>query len=939
MSQDHNLRFTIPDSLLQNLPDAAGARRFFAQLAEKYPAEATKILRSGNQGLLSDVLAVAAWSPFLAITMLQHKDYLAWLGRKRAESQVRSTEDLLESLARFSLTNSQLDAHVLLSRFRRRELLRIYLRDIRRLATIAEITAELSNLADAILEFALKIALNELENRWGAPLEMDERGRAGAAQFCIVALGKLGSKELNYASDIDLLFIYSNDGATSGMGMRDTAKVITNKEFFIKLGELVSKIVGQAAGEGAAYRVDLRLRPHGRVGALAISVKEAVNYYQATARDWERQVLLRARAAAGDAKVFKSFYAPIEKNIYQSEISVADALESVRLSKHKINQEHDSEIGFNVKLGRGGIREIEFIAQALQLAYGGRDEWLRASHTLIVLSRLADRAHLQESELTRLSDAYAFLRCLEHRLQMEQGLQTHAVPEDAEKRLLVAKRMNFAELGDFNAALQFHTTSVKTIFERVFGAATKEIKAQVRDIKTIKTIGDAHEPNLTFKSSPNLGVAASKNVEQILSSLEKSSNTADLSREKLAAVNRFCEVSPHFKGILAANPKLIAAVPCENDQIKTQSYSEILQTAVRNAADLHEELAVLRTLWTKFYLEIAAFDAFEKIEMRESNRMQTALAEASLQAALLIVTKELTRKYGELQIPNEQLTLAVLGLGRLAGRGMDYGSDLDLVLIYDGAQKSPVFDLTNAEFYSRAVEILVTALSSLTREGYLYRVDLRLRPDGKNGATSGSKTAFLDYLETRSAIWEWLAYLKLRAVGLDDFAVDAETTARKIVHQKARQIEVEQLKFETKRIRDLLEQQKAKGLRRGEIDIKHGAGGLLDVYFAVRFLQLRDRVFDAEENRTTSFTLQKLSAANSIDQENFEILSAGYEFLRKLDHALRLVSGRSTRLPNAGNPLLAQIANRLKYDSATELFAELALQTANIRSAYEKLLS
>ncbi len=895
--------------LTRNLPDPESARRFFAQLQERHPAEAGKLSRSNKRGLLSDILALAAWSPFLATTMLQHKDYFAWLERKRGNGQIPSKEDLLESLARFSATNSQLDPHVLLSRFRRRELLRIYLHDIRRLATTSEITTELSNLADAILEFALKIASQELENRYGAPLETDARGRGRSTLFSIVALGKLGSRELNYASDIDLLFLYSSAGTTSGIGTRGG---VTNKEFFVKLSERASKIVGQAAGEGAAYRVDLRLRPYGRVGALAISVSEAVDYYQKAARDWERQVLLRARSAAGDEQAFRDFYRKVESSVYRPNISVPDALESVRLSKQKINREHAAENGFNVKLGGGGIREIEFIAQALQLAYGGNDEWLRVPHTLISLSRLADRGHIRDRELTELSDAYFFLRSLEHRLQMENGLQTHVVPDDKKKRELIAQKMDCPGLEEFDRTLLSHTKNVSKVFKRVF---------------------ENHPLSLVHRPSSPIEHSSTER-----GSLLKSAEPRTKDEGQKTNLEEFCEISTHFAEMLAANPQLGDSLPSEREEITNVNYVQSLAKTVTSALSFREELAALRALWSKFYLQIAALDAFEKIEMREANRLQTALAEASLSAALMIVRKELARKFNQAPIPHYQLPLAILGLGRLGGRGMDYGSDLDLVLIYDETQNLPFSNLTHAEFYGRAAEILVTALSSLTREGYLYRVDLRLRPDGKNGATVNGKNAFLNYLETRAAIWELLAYVKLRAVG-DDFAAQVETAASNIIYARAKQYEISNLKSETRKIRDSLEQQKAQGARRGEIDIKHGAGGLLDIYFAVRFLQLRDSVFDQDENRTTSFTLQRLRASGSLDHEDFEILSSGYDFLRKLDHALRLVSGRSTRLPHLGNPLLSKIAARLKYDSTVQLVGDVSIHLANVRATFEKILA
>jgi glutamate-ammonia-ligase adenylyltransferase len=864
------------EHLTRDLPDAESAKRFFSELNSKHPNDANKLLREQNRGLLSDVLALAAWSPFLATTLLQHPDYIVWLNRNRREKQNRTPEDLLESLARFALTNSALDTHTLLARFRRRELLRIYLDDIRNLATVAETTEELSNLADACLEHALRVARQELDNRFGVPLESDEKGKARRAEFCVVALGKLGSRELNYASDIDLLFLYSSDGATSGSGSRGS---VSNREYFVKLAEKLTNIVGSQSNEGAAYRVDLRLRPHGRVGGLAISLKEAVDYYKQTAHDWERQVLLRSRSAAGDSPLFRRFWAEGESFVYRTDVSVEDALAAVRLSKQKINQEQRAENGFNVKLGTGGIREIEFIAQALQLARGGSDAWLRAPHTLIALRRLTDRAYLAENELAALSDAYVFLRRLEHRLQMEHGLQTHAVPDGGEKRRLIARRMNFSETESFDESLSIHTSVVNRIFESVFRVRNAEFGMRNENADLISPI--------------------ETQIEQIV---------AD------------------------------ATIRRDDAEFEPQNYSEILQKAVSEAANFHDELAVLRVEWRKFYEEIRQFDAAEKLSLSESKRLQTELAEAAINAALLIAKKEINRRFNNtLHATPYALNLSVLGLGKLGSGGMDFGSDLDLILIYDDKKESPIDKLTNAEFYAQATEIFVSALSSLTREGFLYRVDLRLRPDGKNGSVCSGASSFLDYVHARAAVWEWLAYVKLRAAaGNLEFARSVEENARINIHERACEIEKTELKAETKRVRELLEREKTKNLRRGEIDIKYSAGGLLDVYFAVRFLQLRDNIPDKNENRSTSASLERLRAAGSLGEEDFTAFSNGYDFLRRIDHALRLAAGRATRIPSSSHPLLNQVAVRLQI-SEKELLELLVLRTTEIRAAFNRL--
>jgi [glutamine synthetase] adenylyltransferase / [glutamine synthetase]-adenylyl-L-tyrosine phosphorylase len=903
----------------KNLPDSEGAKRFYEQLAAQ--TAQIKMLEK-SEGLLSDVLTIAAFSPLLSTTLLQNPAYFSWLKQQRKSAKVRDKDEILESLARFALTNSTLETNVLLARFRRRELLRIYLQDIRNLGTIAEITEDISNLADAILEYALRIARQQLDNRYGTPLETDDKNRARAADFCIVALGKLGSKELNYASDIDLLFLYSADGTTSGHGERGA---VTNREYFVKLAEFVTKLVGAPTGEGAAYRVDLRLRPNGRVGALAISVKEAIDYYKNSARSWERQVLIRSRASAGNGDVFRKFFQSVEDAVFSPDETLEAALENVRLSKEKINLEKFENKGFNVKLGRGGIREIEFIAQALQLAYGGRDEWLRAPHTLISLARLADRNLITERELTALSDAYAFLRRVEHRLQMENGLQTHLVPENEERKFLLARRMNFENLKDFENEIKTKTDNVNRVFTRIFD----KVKNLVQPPKEAKGIKNAEKPD------------SKTNLQPIFSSLEKSDIELRTDSPNFQIVEKISEISPHFAQIIAANPNLIRHLPELADDFPKKNYRKILSSAISAKNDFAAQIAALRKNWSRLLLEIVVFDVFGKIELEKAKRFQTELAEASIEAAIFITRRELEKRFSAKM---ENFAFAVLGLGKLGGGGLDYDSDLDLILIYDDEKPLPVPRLTHAEFYSRAVEIFVNSLSSFTREGHLYRVDLRLRPDGKNGATSTGKTAFLNYLQNRAALWELLAYVKLRAVGGDPrLAEFVETEARKIIHQTARKPEISAddfqiLRQETKRVRARLEAEKSVSRAGREIDIKFGAGGMLDVYFAVRFLQLRDNLPDDSANRSTVFTLEKLYRNNSIGKEDYENFSDGYKFLSCLDHNLRLTVGRSTRLPLANQKSLQIIADRMNLESVKNLLEKLAFHRLEIRASFEGIL-
>ena len=934
--------------LLRDLPDQNGARLLLERLSNEQP----RAFRSLNSqpALLADVLALAAWSPLLATTLEQNPEYFSWLARERTDTRVRSRDELKESLARFALTNSSLNPQNLLARFRRRELLRTYLHDIRRSHTLVETMEELSNLADAILDYALSLARQDLDNRYGLPTHTDERGRIATAEFCVIALGKLGSMELNYASDIDLVFLYSDDGTTSGIGQRGE---VSNREYFVKLSETIARIVGQSGGEGAAYRVDLRLRPHGRDGTLACSLNEATRYYRSSAQDWERQTLIRSRAAAGSPELFARFREMVTPSVFRPDVSVSGALESVRLAKQKIDRQTEKKSGFNVKLGRGGIREIEFIAQALQLAHGGKDDWLRVPHTLVSLGRLADRDFITQQERSELSDAYGFLRTLEHRLQMEHGLQTHTVPDSEEARGLIARRIGFTNPLEFNSALATHTTTVRRIYDRLFSdveQTTPAVQAETeRDDKELvlamsaARVFAAHgfDPGnvkslLSFASESLNPHRALVQAARVAASLEKSDRHLHLTQNNLRTLLRVCGSSDSFAEMIAANPSLIGSLGASVATVLHRDYRAILRSAIDAEKSFSAELAAFRRKWAELVAEIGALDIAGELSIFDTNRLQTDLATASLNVSYLIARREMARRYGSF---SGGPRIAIYGLGRLGTAGVDYGSDLDVLFTYDSLVPSPIRNLTQDETYSRLVELMIAALSSITREGYLYRVDLRLRPHGKNGPLVTSADGFLDYLKEESAPWEWLAYAKLRAVGGDlELGKMIETHARHRIHENALRFDQKELKLETRRVRDRLEKEKGIRARRTGTDIKYGPGGMLDVYFATRYLQLRDEVLDGGDDRSTAFTLERLREEGSLTDDDFSVMSNGYSLLRSVDHNLRLIVGRSTRLPDPNHVTARDVASRMGFDTVAELQRTLVDQMEAIRDSYNRIL-
>ena len=421
---------------------------------------------------------------------------------------------------------------------------------------------------------------------------------------------------------------------------------------------------------------------------------------------------------------------------------------------------------------------------------------------------------------------------------------------------------------------------------------------------------------------------------RIARSFEKEIAPQSIALAEVESMIQLCGASEPMGELIASRPTLMHALTTSAEAISGRDYRAEFSVAVSAHATFRAQLDELRRRWSAALVEIAVVDAASQMTSQALNERLSALANASIDASVMIAQRELAQRHGPLVA---EPRLAILALGRLASGGMDYGSDIDIVAIYDPNHPSPVAALTHEEAYARLTELMVAALSNLTREGSLYRVDLRLRPDGQKGPIVSSGDSFLSYMKNRAGIWEWLAYVKLRAVaGNRAFGEQIESSARMCVHEQARKIDPKSLAAEIRRVRGRLEKEKT-ARRNAGINIKHGPGGMLDVYFAVRYLQLHDHVPDDEGDRTTLKMLAQLSEARSIDEKTFRALHEGYGLLRSVDHEMRLIVGRSTNLPAAGHAL-SDIARRLKYSTTEALVAELQTRMASIRDAYERIM-
>jgi [glutamine synthetase] adenylyltransferase / [glutamine synthetase]-adenylyl-L-tyrosine phosphorylase len=426
-------------------------------------------------------------------------------------------------------------------------------------------------------------------------------------------------------------------------------------------------------------------------------------------------------------------------------------------------------------------------------------------------------------------------------------------------------------------------------------------------------------------------------VSRIAASLAKTEKRFVITETNLATLVQLAGTSDPFAENIVANPALIASLGASVTTALRRDYRAIMRAAVDAERSFPAELAALRLQWSELMVEIGALDASDELSIFETNSLQTELAVASMNVAYLIARREMARRYGSFAGGPR---VAFFGLGRLSTGGVDYGSDLDILITYDSLVPSPVKQLTQDETYSRLVELMIAALSSITREGYLYRVDLRLRPHGKNGPLVTSSEGFLDYLREESAPWEWLAYSKLRSTGGDqELGKMVEIHARHRIHANALKLDPKELKAVTRHVRERLEKEKGSRGRKFGTDIKYGPGGMLDVYFATRYLQLRDEVLDEGEDRSTAFTLERLREEGSLSEEDFLVLSNGYSLLRSIDHNLRLIiTRRSTRLPDPNHAAAKDVATRVGFDSVDEMQQILEDQMKAIRAAYDRIL-
>ncbi|MGH9472090.1 MAG: hypothetical protein ACRD1M_05050 [Terriglobales bacterium] len=865
-------------ALLDLTPEPAAAQAALTRLLAAASSAVRRAFET-DAGLLPSVLVLLGSSDFLAEALIQSPDLLLWLQSERRHPRPRPREQWAAALAGFTSVLPELERPLGLIRFKRREYLRIALRDLQAEAGLAETTQELSDLADALLQQAFSWAWNALVGRFGIPQQPDGR----SADLAVLALGKLGGGELNYSSDIDLIFLYSADGWTGGG--REAA---SNKEFFTRMAQAITHFVSAVTSEGLAYRVDLRLRPGGREGEIAVPLAQALEYYHRQARPWELQMLTRARICAGSRVLAQAFLAPLAAAVYPSlpdGVGIAAAIHGSRMALNdSLRNQRARRPGLaalDVKLDPGGIRDIEFLAQFLQRRHGGAAPWLRTGNTLIALQRLQDHHVISAAEWQQLSAAYLLLRHTEHRIQLRRGQQLHGLPVAPDRLAALARSLRAVAPAtaltagsggnrDILGLLHDHMDAVSALWRRYLEPPAAEHTATA-------PVAPAPEP---ASSPPTLApedVAAhgQRQWQRFQRSLAALPDAPRPAPPLLSRLRRSIQSSDWMAETLIRRPRLLSAL---DPMSPNPAWPAPSQTP--------EAMASLRLWHQQQTLKLLAEEWEVRRPIAATLRLHSDLAVGIMRRAL---------EYAHSAAPAAP-SFAVLALGRLGLAELDLLSDLDLVFLAAGPE---------LEAANRLAARFIGFLSDYTQQGNLYNVDTRLRPGGGEGELVQTPAAVRAYFHSQANVWEALSYLKARPVAGDRLTAgnalagvyDALSTRfRSYLATPAARVELAALR-----------QRIANAGHPGRWGLKTGAGGYYDVdfLFSPRLIAA-GRVSAgagglAAAVRSLLLLAQSSSGNQALPPAAASELADLVSLLRAADHALRVVTGSAgAAIPSAG---------------------------------------
>jgi glutamate-ammonia-ligase adenylyltransferase len=978
---------------LQSSADPDRARQALQSLAA---TDAREALLTAGPEFAANLIALLAGSKALGDLLIAHPDWLELLTPKTL-AQPRQEAGLRQEAQRLAATGrAQQDfagAFNALRNFQQRELLRIAGRDFTHRSDAASITRELSDVADVCLSAVLDLCRAQLEARYGQPWHQDADGQWSPTKFCVLGLGKLGGQELNYSSDVDVIFLYTEEGNVfrePPAKSKKPAPGMTNHQFFARLAEAFVGEVTRFTPQGTLYRVDLRLRPEGDTGPLVRSLPSCENYYAQWGQTWERMMLIKGRGVAGDRPLAGEFLETINPFRYPRSLN-RGVLQEVAAIKDRIENEivGAGELERNVKLGRGGIREIEFIAQSLQLLHAGRNPFLQNPQTLPTLAKLAQYNLLPETDAQALTAAYLFLRDVEHRLQMDENRQTHTIPTGKPAQERLARLMGCAKLKEFEALRRRHTDAVRTVYDRLlrpggkeapvpgtlpteFAGAEAEWKRLLAE-HWFRDVDKAFRVVREFVEGPGFVHVSARTQQLALNLLPRffalcrkghlPPDEIHLPPKTLSDPDRVVTRLDSFISAYGAratlfelwttNPSLFELllllfdrseflaetairVPDLVDELVLSDRLRLRKSAADILRDLRHGLADTdQSLWLRRYhqaeqMRIGLRDILGLADPEHCLTELSALADACLQYALEVTLRKHKVKGA---------SLVIIGLGKLGGAEIDYGSDLDVVFVARTGEKNL------PRWQKLAVEVL-DLLSRRTEAGLLFQTDARLRPDGEKGLLVTTLDAYEDYYRRRALLWEIQALSRNRPVAGDDaLGADFQRLAATLTDFRPASIAAEgrtalprrpaaftpDWRQQIQKMRLRIEKERTPP-GKDDLAIKTGRGGLMDAEFLAQALCLEH----GWQEPNTLRAVERAQAAGVLP-EAVRFLAA-YRHLRRVEGILRRWSYEGeTVLPDDPAPFY-RVAVRCGFATPEAFRTALSGWRAELRAAWQRWL-
>ncbi len=943
---------TTPD------PDAAlvGFCRYVTARTPKAAFLSTLLTDPRALDILTQILGT---SPFLSEILIRNPGYLDWLRRELDAPPPDRTafEHEIDRLFRHGHDpERQIDG---LKRLQRREMLRVAARDLFGMLdreTLTTTTSQLSDLADAIVDGALRIATAEQAAR-ADPL---------AGRFAVIGMGKLGGGDLNYSSDINLIYVYDAPD--------ETAAALYPR--YQRLGRRLTGLLSEHTAEGYLYRVDMRLRPMGQRGALVYSLPQAAHYYESLGETFERFALLKARPIAGDRELGARFVELVQPFVYRKYLDHA-AIEELASYKARADRAHarHGDLDRNVKEGRGGIREIELFAQVFQLIHGGETPDLRSGHTLTALGRIGASGFIAPDVQRDLASAYIFLRNIEHGLQVAQGQQTHSLSGTDRGLLALARRLGFDNVDTLTSVLEHHRDRVHAIYADLFHDAPDDggrggrdmfrlLAGEMPDDEGRSRLADAGIENpqgaldaiRALDAAPDQGRASARGLlANLLGSILSGETPLAAPGQVLI---RFEQVVSHvgapgalFRTLLEdgeLRDRLLAGLDAGNlFAARLAAYPELLDSLASVALDPDAFRAAVAEA---FGAVVAAdgdfesrFDPFRRVKAIEEfkvvaewlagrrldllNERLSLVADCAIEAAARAAARE---RPPDPDAADPEAGWTVVALGKLGSRELTVHSDLDLVFVYAGETT----DAPRFERHQKFVRAVHDLLSRKTAAGSAYEFDTRLRPEGKMGALAIPLPAFERYLRERAETWERMAWTRRRAVGGDPALAEQvrETVDRLVYGPWASDIP-----SYARHVRSRIERELAGEAAGDHLDLKRGRGGLADIDFLLQILQIREGAAREEFRVAGSRALlAALPETDILRPAEADTLRGAYAFLRELETVLRIHTDTGGGAIPTDPAALDPLARRLREPtSGADLLAHYRDVTAQVRAIYE----